>query len=215
MRKSAFSLRALGQSFSKQPKITCHIVIRSSWGQTRQLQESWVRIKLVEVCLNMLLQGRLGKLQIRRSGVCQLVIGEDQVWKYTRLVVNPFLGDGRCNGNQMRFSSRCSQLQLGRGGQEEFPQCAWPCPAQAGCHSQLGKLTFCQSRCGVLTETWINKYFLLKLANYWSNSWMLDMYRISSSQLHTRWSSIGHQRLSGCKAMTNNHQTNLNFAIIR
>ena len=31
----------------------------------------------------------------------------------------------------------------------------------------------------------------------------------------TRWSSNGHQRLSGCKAMTNNHQTNLNFAIIR
>ena len=34
VRKSAFSLKALGQLFSKQPKITCHIVIKSSWGQT-------------------------------------------------------------------------------------------------------------------------------------------------------------------------------------
>ena len=48
---SAFSPRALGQSFSKQPKITCHIVIRSSWGQTRQLQEIWVQIELLEVCM--------------------------------------------------------------------------------------------------------------------------------------------------------------------
>ena len=162
----------------------------------------------------MLLQGRLGELQIRRSGVCQLVIGEDQVWKYTRLVVNPSLGDGRCNGNQMRFSSRCSQLQLGRGGQEELSQRAWPCPAQAGCHSQLGKLTLCQSRCGVLTETRINIYFLLKLANYWLNSWMLDMYRISFSQLPG-----GRQMdISGylvIKRRPNNHHTNLNIAIVR
>ena len=42
VRKSAFSLKALGQLFSKQPKITYHIVIKRSWSQTRQLQESWV-----------------------------------------------------------------------------------------------------------------------------------------------------------------------------
>ena len=51
VRKSAFSLKALGQLFSKQPKITCHIVIKSSWGQTRQLQKNWVQIELVEVCV--------------------------------------------------------------------------------------------------------------------------------------------------------------------
>ena len=47
--KSAFSPTALGQLFSKQPKITYHIVIKRSWSQTRQLQESWVQIELVEV----------------------------------------------------------------------------------------------------------------------------------------------------------------------
>ena len=53
MRKSAFSPRALGRLFSKQAKIICHIVIKSSWGQTRQLKENWVKIELVEVCIGI------------------------------------------------------------------------------------------------------------------------------------------------------------------
>ena len=36
--KRAFSLQALGQSFQKQPKITCHNAMNSSWGQTSELK---------------------------------------------------------------------------------------------------------------------------------------------------------------------------------
>ena len=36
------------------------------------------KIDLINHC-NICLQGLLGKLQIRRSGACQLLLGEDQV----------------------------------------------------------------------------------------------------------------------------------------
>ena len=50
MRKSAFSPKGPQSILLKQPKITCHNIIKSPWGQTRQLQKKWVQIELVEVC---------------------------------------------------------------------------------------------------------------------------------------------------------------------
>jgi len=86
-------------------------------------------------------EGLLGKLQIRRSGACQLLLGEDQVVQnriptFQHMALDS--GDGCCHGNQGWFSPRRGQPEFGRGRQQELPQRPRPRPAQDGRHTQLG-----------------------------------------------------------------------------